>query len=141
MSSAVKFKDFNFKLAIIEIVMYEQNILVPRFDVYRFAKSYTGRQIDIEQEGHEIIPEVKRCFEQLEISASALLNIEEINQDGSDIYLQLCPFWDGEDDTFNIQSADDAAMLPRLKAVTLFYDEDDRILQEFQQRGIVADWV
>ncbi len=142
MSGSVRFKDFNFKLAVIQKLMYEQNVLGPHFDVYEFTRSYPARQIDIDQEGYDIIPEVRQYFEQLEIPASVLLDIEEIYQDGGDdIYMQLCPFWDGEDDIFNIQSADDVALLPNLKAVTLFYDGDDRILQEFQRRGIAAEWL
>ena len=128
-------------LALIQILMYEQNVLVPRFDVYEFVKGYTARQIDIEEEGYDIIPEVRRYFEQLEIPSETLRLIEEIDQDGGGIYMQLYPFWDGEDDIFNIQSADAAALLPNLKSVTLFYDEDERILEEFKQRGITAEWL
>lgn len=142
MSDGAQFKDFNFKLAVIERLMYEQGVLTPRFDVYDFVEAYVERQIDIEEEGYDIIPEVRAYFEQLEIAAELLPRIEEINQDGGDtIYGQLCPFWDGEDDVFNIQSAEDAALLPNLRSVTLFYDEDQRILQEFRQRGIAAEWL
>ena len=64
MSDSVRFKDFNFKLAVIQRLMYEQSALVPRFDVYAFAKSYTARQIDIDDEGYDIIPKVRQYFEQ-----------------------------------------------------------------------------
>jgi len=142
MSDLVRFKDFNFKLAVIQRLMYEQNVLVPRFDVYEFVKGYTARQIDIEEEGYDIIPEVRQYFEQLKIPAETLPLVQEINQDGGDeIYGQLYPFWDGEDDVFNIQAADDAALLPNLKSVTLFYADDERILEEFKQRGIPAKWL
>lgn len=142
MVEIAQFKDFNFKLAVIERLMYEQGVLTPRFDVYDFVAAYTERQIDIEEEGYEIIPEVRAYFEQLAIPAELLPLIEAINQDGGDhIYGELCPFWDGEDDIFNIQSAEDAALLPNLKAVTLFYDSNPRILEEFRQRGIAAQWL
>jgi hypothetical protein len=69
---------------------------------------------------YDIIPEVQQYYEQLEIPAETLSLIEQINQDGGDnIYLQICPFWDGEDDLSNIQSVEDAALLPNLKSVTL----------------------
>lgn len=142
MSGGVQFQDFNFKLAVIERLMYEQGVLKPPFDVYEFVEGYAGRKIDIEEEGYEIIPEVRAYFEQLEIPAELLPLIEEINMDGGDIiYGQLYPFWDGEDDVFNIQSAEDAALLPNLTSVTLFYDQDRRILEEFQRRGIAAQWL
>ncbi len=142
MSDSVQFKDFNFKLAVIERLMYERDLLTPRFDVYDFAAAYTERQIDIEEEGYDIIPEVRAYFEQLEIPAELLPLIEEIDMDGGDeIYGQLCPFWDGEDETFDIRSTEDAALLPNLKSVTLFYTGDERILEEFRQRGIAAEWL
>jgi len=142
MRETVEFKDFNFKLAVIQKLMYEQGVLTPRFDVYEFVESYSERRIDIEDEGYEIIPEVKEYFEQLEIPAGALLGIEELDQDGGDdIYMQLCPLWDGEDDIFNIGSAEDVGKLPNLKVVTLFYDEDEQILGEFRRRGVAAEWL
>ena len=142
MSDSVQFKDFNFKLAVIKRLMYQRDLLTPRFDVYDFAAIYTERQIDIEEEGYAIIPEVRVYFEQLEIPAELLPLIKEIDMDGGDtIYGQLYPFWDGEDDVFNIQSVEDAALLPNLKPVTLFYNENDRILEEFRQRGIAAEWL
>lgn len=85
---------------------------------------------------------MREYFEKLEIPASACADIDKLEQDGGDdIYLQLIPFWDGEDDQFNIRSADDAALLPKLKSVVLFYDDDDTILKEFKKRGIAARWL
>jgi len=58
-------------------------------------------RIDIEEEGYDIIPEVRACFEQLEIPAELLPLIQEISMDGGDeIYVQLYPFWDGEDEVW-----------------------------------------
>lgn len=143
MAEKIVFKDFNFKLAVVQVLMYQKKCLGPLFDVYEFTEGYTGRQIDVEDEGYDIIPEVKAYFEQLDIPAELLPLVDELSQDGGDdIYMQLCPYWDGEDDIFNIYSAEDAALLPNLKSVTLFYDDaGERILQEFRQRGITAKWL
>ena len=143
MTQFATFQDFNFKLAVIQVLMYEKNIIEPRFDVWAFAEQYAQRRIDVDDEGYEIIPEVKQYFEELAVPSAALTDIEELFQDGgNDIYMQLCPFWSGEDDIFNIQSAADASLLPNLKSVVLFHDETgDRILQEFRSRGISAKWL
>lgn len=142
MTPIVHFKDFNFKLAVIQKLMYERDVLTPRFDVYEFAEEYTARRIDIDEEGYDVIPEVRWHFEALEIPADTLLGIETLDQDGGDeIYMQLYPFWDGEDDVFNIRSAEDAALLPDLRSVTLFYDEDGGILEAFRRQGIAAQWL
>jgi hypothetical protein len=142
MSDTATFTDLNLKLAVIQVLMYDRATLTPRFDVYDFVQIYEGREIDIEEEGYEIIPEVRAYFENLPLPTAALAAIETLEQDGGDeIYLQLCPLWDGEDDRFNIRSAEDAALLPNLRAVTLFYDDDDRILRDFRARGIDAAWL
>jgi len=62
---------------------------------------------------------------------------------GDEIYVQLYPFWDGEDEVFAIRSAEDAGLLPNLKSVKLLYvyPGDERILEEFRQRGIAAQWL
>ena len=39
MSDFLQFDNFNFKLAIIQELMYEQNVLEPRFNVYSFCES------------------------------------------------------------------------------------------------------
>ena len=65
MTSFPKFVDFNFKLAVIQVLMYEQTMLTSPFDVYEFAKNHSLREINIDEEGYEIIPEVKEYFEKL----------------------------------------------------------------------------
>jgi len=138
----IQFKDFNFKLAVIEVLMYEEEVLGPRFSVHDFAASYTGRRIDIEEEGYAIIPEVRQYFEELEIPEELLRQVEEISQDGGDfIYHQLYPFWDGEDDCFAITSTADLALLPNLRKITLFYDEQEALAAQFMAKGIDADYL
>ncbi len=141
-NQAIKFKDLNFKLAVIQELMYNQCLIEPEFDVYEFVESYNKRKIDIDEEGYDPIPEVLKYFEDFEISEELAKNIEELCTDGGDeIYLQVCPFWDGEDDAFNIKIADDAVHFPNLKKVTLFYDEDQSILEKFKSKGIEAEWL
>ena len=138
----VKFKDFNFKLMVIQTLMYDRKVLTPAFDVYEFAKRYKKRAIDIDEEGYEVIPEVRKYFANYPIPASLLGEIEKLEQDGGDdVYLQLRPFWDGEDDAFNVKKADDAALLPKLRRVVLFHDKSKTILQAFQKRRIEATFL
>jgi hypothetical protein len=137
-----QFKYFNFKLAVIEVLMYEAAVLVPQFSVHDFVAGYSGRRIDVEAEGYGIIPEVQQYFEELVISADLLSQVEEISQDGGDIiYHQLFPFWDGEDDRFNITSTEDLTLLPNLRKITLFYDEYEELAARFIAQGIEADYL
>lgn len=141
MEPITHFVDINFKLAVINHLMYERCVLGIKFDVYDFAKRYALRKIDVEVEGFDAIPEVKQYFAEFPILSEHLQSIEHLEQEGGDpIYTQVCPFWSGEDDLFNIRSAEDSVLFPHLKTVTLFFDDNDEILAGFRRRGIQADW-
>lgn len=137
----IDFSDFNFKLAVIDILMYEKELLEPVFDLYEFVRLYKGRKIDIEKEGYHMIPEVTKYFEDLPVEKKYASEITEIIQDGgNDIYGQLCCFWDGEDDLFNIKSFEDIKHFPNLKRMELFYTEEEGVLEKLKARGIDASF-
>lgn len=137
-----EFKDVNFKLCALQILMYEKNLLKPKLDVWEFVKNYKARTIDVDKEGYRIIPEVLDYFKNFPIDAELLAEIDEIYQDGgNEIYPQIIPFWDGEDDEFNITSTEDAALFPNLKKMTIFYDKSDLVLQELQSKGIATKYL
>lgn len=140
MEEVLIFKDFGFKLLVINELMYHQNVL-PRFDLDKFVEAYTEREIDIEEEGYDIIPEVAAYFKDLEILTGMVQNITELEQDGGDeIYHEICPFWDGEDASFDIKSAEDVHLLPNLKKMTLILTGDD-VIDAFNEKGIETDWL
>ncbi|AWH84182.1 hypothetical protein HYN59_03210 [Flavobacterium album] len=112
--------DLNFKLMVVQRLMYEDELLLPKFDVYEFVKNHKGREIDLEEISYEMIPEVKAWFENLDIPLELLWDIKELRADGGDeIYHELIPHWDGEDDVFDVVSAEDVKYFPNLKKVTL----------------------
>ena len=116
----LQFKSFNFKLAVVQELMYVQEVLKPKFDVYDFCENYTERDIDPEEYYFEVIPEVKKWFMDLPIPASLAALVTELYFDGgNEIYAQLIPFWDGEDDVFDIKSLteEDICQLPNLKTI------------------------
>lgn len=147
MSNQLNFKELNFKLAVINELMYVQEVLEPKLDVYEFIEKQRNLSSSeaydvIEEEGYEIIPEVLEHFKNLELTSEMVENIEELDMDGGDeIYGQIIPFWDGEDDVFSVNSAIDAELLPNLKNISLLYSENDSLLEEFQEKGIEADWL
>ena len=116
----VQFKSFNFKLAVAQELMYVQEVLKPKFDVYDFCENYTERDIDPEEYYFKVIPEVKKWFMDLSIPASLAALVTELYFDGgNEVYAQLIPFWDGEDDVFDIESLteEDIRQLPNLKTI------------------------
>jgi flagellin-like hook-associated protein FlgL len=134
----IKFTDFNFKLAIIEELMYIKELIQPKFDIFEFADSYEEREIDVEKEGYEPIPEAIEYFKNLEIDRKLATEITEIYQDGgNDIYINITPYWDGEDDSFNIEIYDDIKHFPNLKKMTLF-NNDPKVYEDLKLKGIDA---
>lgn len=132
----IEFKDFNFKLAIIEELMYNKELLKPKFDVYEFAEITKIKGFSATEGGYEPIPEVVEYFKALEIDKKLAEQVTEIYQDGgNEIYVNVTPQWDGEDDVFNIQSFDDIKHFPNLKKMTLF-ETDSKVIEELKSKGI-----
>ncbi len=134
----IEFADLNFKLAIIQELMFNQGLLQPQFDVYKFVKRYDKRKIDINKEGYEPIPEALEYFKNLEIDKKFAELVTEIYQDaGNNIYMNISPLWDGEDNGFNIRTYEDIRYFPNLKKMTLFCN-DPKVFEELTSKGIDA---
>ena len=79
--------------------------------------------IDVSPEDYyfEVIPEVKKWFMDLPIPISLAALVTELYFDGgNEIYAQLIPYWDGEDDVFDIETLteEDISQVPNLKTLT-----------------------
>ncbi|MCF8715692.1 hypothetical protein JM658_12725 [Joostella atrarenae] len=137
----IPFVDFGFKVAIIQVLMYEKGLLQPKFDLYEFVKWYPHREIDIEEEGYDQIAEVTQYFKDLQIPKRFASEVTEIYQDGgNDIYINLIRFSGGWEDEWDIISSDDMVHFPNLKKATLCYAKD-AIYDEFIEMGIDTEWL
>ncbi|MCT4615129.1 MAG: hypothetical protein N4A49_09685 [Marinifilaceae bacterium] len=126
--------------------MYEDETIIPKFDAETFIEKVRnleeGEGYDIlEDEGYEVIPEIKEYFEKLEITDTMVSEITELTSDGGDeIYLQIIPFWDGEDDTFDVKSADDVKLLPMLKKASLLFEYPGiELIKIFAENGVILE--
>lgn len=136
------FSDFNFKLAVIQKLMYEKELLLPKFDVDEFAEEYDKREIDTIDEGDEPIREVVNWFKKLQIPVSLADEIDEIHMDGGDeIYHQIIPYWDGEDDYFDIKkiTKDDILQFKNLKKMSLMAKNIKKIKKDLEGLDIVIE--
>ena len=71
-----------------------------------------------------------------------LTNITEIYQDGgNDIYMQIAPFWSGEDDQFNITNTADVSLFPNLKKITIFYGDVKSALDKLKSQNVEAEYL
>ena len=97
----LQFDNFNFKLAIIQELMYDINVLQPEFDIYEFAKEYKGEEIDTESE--TVIEPALDYFKNLQIPKSLAKEVGAFYMDGgNEVYMNIIPQWDGEDGYFDL---------------------------------------
>nr|MCR4855367.1 hypothetical protein [Erysipelotrichaceae bacterium] len=114
------FDTFNFKLAIIDELMYKQLVLKPYFDIYdymAFKKAHWNLETD------RNIRAAVSYFRQLPIPARFADLVEKIEMDGSDeIYMQIAPQWDGRDDRFDFHKVTEREIgqFRNLKKMTVF---------------------
>ncbi|AZK98028.1 MULTISPECIES: DUF6892 domain-containing protein [Streptomyces] len=122
-----EFHDFNFKLVVVDELMYRRKTLTPAFDL---DERMQARGIDIpavyvlENElDEDVLDESRAYFEALEISEELLAGVDSLCFDaGLEIYRHCAPAWDGEDGLFDVRSLDDLALLPGLKRVVAVDD-------------------
>lgn len=118
-----EFRDFNFKLLVIDQLMYVEGTLGPRFDLAAHMREHRGVEdlFDYATENdlaHKVLDEARAHFEALEISTEQLATVEELVIDGgNEVYAQCTALWDGEDELFDVRSLDDLDLLPNLKRV------------------------
>ncbi|MBO5032366.1 MAG: hypothetical protein J6D08_10855 [Lachnospiraceae bacterium] len=139
---ALEFENFNFKLAVIQKLMYEKNLLNPKFDVYEFAQEYKKRKIDVDEEGYDIIREAKEWFIELQIPERFAAEVTELVMDGgNEIYMQIIPFWDGESDVFDLNqiTEDEIRQFPNLRHITLMTSDIENVLPVFNKCNVKAE--
>ncbi|MDR6594386.1 DUF6892 domain-containing protein [Saccharothrix longispora] len=138
MSQSIPFADANFKLAVVQELMYDQDLL-PRFDLREYAAE---QGFTYDHGSVEAVPEALAYFEALEVPVELAEKITEIGMDGgNEVYLQIAPNWDGEDDLFDVDEFADLRHFPNLKSMTLLYTGNEEALEMLRARGIDADWV
>ena len=103
------FKNFNFKIAVMNELMYEKALLQPKFDVFEYCEE---RGIDPYAD-FGALPQAKKWFKDYPVPADLAEQVSELYLDGgNEIYLQIAPDWDGEDDLFDIKNIDAAELTP-----------------------------
>ncbi|MER6402765.1 hypothetical protein ABT269_04335 [Streptomyces viridosporus] len=117
------FRDFYFKLVVVEKLMYRDKALTPAFSLEQHMRERGVEDLDDYVEENEleftILDEARAYFEALEIPEELLATVEELTFDGGlRVYIECAPVWDGEDDLFDVRSLDDLDLLPNLKLVT-----------------------
>lgn len=136
----LEFDNFNFKLAIIQELMYDINVLQPEFDIYEFAKEYKGEVIDTESE--TVIEPALEYFKNLQIPKSLAKEVGSFYMDGgNEVYMNIIPQWDGEDGYFDLNdvSLTELRQFPNLTEAIILTDDFDKIKKIFDAAGIKVE--
>jgi hypothetical protein len=117
------FHDFNFKLLVIEKLMYWDQTLSPAFSLRDHMRARGIDDLDAYVYANEldftVLPEPRAYFQELEIPVDLLATVEELTFDGGHrAFMECAPVWDGEDDLFDVRSLDDLDLVPNLKLFT-----------------------
>ena len=134
------FDTLNFKLAIIQVLMYDLHLLKPEFDLYDFADQYQGEKIDTDSD--TIIEPALNFFKEMEIPKKLAPYVEMLYMDGgNDLYMNIIPQWDGEDDSFDLNEITLAELqqFPNLKKATLMSSNFDKVKEVFDAANIEAE--
>ena len=121
------FDTFNFKLAVINELMYELEILKPYFDIYEFME-FKKTHWDLET--GENVEVAVQFFRDLPIPVTDADKVTTIYMDGgNEIYLNIAPLWDGEDDRFDIDNLTERELrqFPNLKSMTVITTELEKL--------------
>ena len=119
------FDTFNFKLAVINELMYNQDVLEPYFDIYDYMAFKKGKW---NLETDKNIRAAVNYFKELPIPARLADFVTEINMDGADeIYMNIAPEWDGRDERFDFNSLTESEIkqFKNLKKMVIFGNDKD----------------
>lgn len=106
-----EFADFNAKLIVLETLCYELDVLEP----------YRGADEDVAEDEDAVGGQValaREYYDDLEVMPSHLQLVTTLTIDGTgEIYQDLHPEWDGEDDRYDPVVWSDIVELPALETV------------------------
>ena len=131
------FDNINFKLTIIQVLMYDLEVLKPVFNIFDFAEE--SSELNIDTESMEIIQPALEYMMNLPIPKKYAEQVQEIYMDGgNEIYLNLIPQWDGEDDGFDLNevSLKELQQFPNLKQATIISSNFEHVKEIFDMQGV-----
>ena len=133
------FDNLNFKLAIIQVLMYDLKLLNPEFDIYDFADRYKE---EIDTDSDTVIEPVMKFFKNLQVPKRLAPYVEIIYMDGgNDVYMNIIPQWDGEDESFDLNeiTLTELQQFPNLKEATIMSSNFDKVKDVFEVANIKAE--
>lgn len=136
----LQFENINLELAIIQVLMYDLEVLKPVFNIFDFAEE--ASELNIDTERMEIIQPALDYMINLPIPKKYAEQVQEIDMDGgNEIYMNLIPQWDGEDDSFDLNevSLKELQQFPNLNQATIMTSNFEQVKDIFKSQGIKVE--
>lgn len=117
--------------------MYDLKLLNSEFNIYDFADRYKEEEIDTDS--GTIIEPAMSFFKELEIPKKFAPYVETIYMDGgNDVYMNIIPQWDGEDESFDLNeiTSRELKQFPNLKKATVMSSNFDEVKEIFNTANI-----
>ena len=133
----LQFENLNFKLAVIQVLMYDLNLLKPCFDIYDFADEH--KELEINTDSYTVIEPALNFFIKLSIPREFAQYVEKIDMDGgNEVYMNISPQWDGEDECFDLNNitSSEIRQFPNLKEATIMSSNFDKVKEIFEAENI-----
>ncbi len=122
------FKDFNFKLIVLNSLLGKETSFSERLEEVIELASGCEEGINME---------VLEFFQNVKLTEKDLESVTELVFDaGEDIYFLIYPEWDGEDDMFDVKYLDGIEKLKNLKDVEYISLASEKLIEEIKERGI-----
>ncbi|KQO65141.1 DUF6892 domain-containing protein [Curtobacterium sp. Leaf261] len=127
------FADFNAKLLVLEALCYDLDVLVP----------YTGGAEDGDEEGDAVEGQdalAREYYASLDVMPAQLELVTTLTIDGTlEIYQDVHPDWDGDDDRYDPQTWSDIVDLPALEAVWTVAPLPAHVDAELRAKGVTIE--
>lgn len=124
--SSLHFDNINFKLAVLQQLIFEKKLFSPEYDFGDFYEMAYDDDADYEEEYEKYCARALQYFTYLSVPSEYAESITRIDASiDDDIYYEICPEWDGDDRFYiNEISEREAIQFPKLRDITFWYMSD-----------------
>lgn len=125
--SNLRFDNLNFKLAVLQHLIFEKKVFSPNYDFGDFEEMYYQEDLSMEECDEAVEQYVQHAlqyFTYLNVPADLAKHVTELQIDaGDDIYYEINPEWCGEDGMFDVDKISDReiSQFPKLKRISFWY--------------------
>lgn len=134
------FDHLNFKLAIIQVLMYDLELLEPKFDICEFVEKCKEEEMDTGS--NTVFEPALRFFKNLPIPKGLATQVETVYMDGgNEVYMNIIPEWDGEEGCFDLNeiTLSELQQFPNLKKATVLSGNFNQIKEVFDTAKIEVE--